>query len=154
MAFLNIIKLDFINDINDLTEINAIFHIVIGIFEGGLDNGFLNWGIGCDLDTLIENLFTFFDIIAFQHREQGVIDEAKELVSSHSMTVFVSFRPISPSKIFGNDRFIIILIQFPIIFLCVINLKKEHPYHLLNSLGITVNTCVHTHYISNSFYKP
>ena len=51
------------------------------------------------------------------------------------------------------NRFIIILIQFPIIFLCVINLKKEHPYHLLNSLGITVNTCVHTHYISNSFYK-
>lgn len=39
------------------------------------------------------------------------------------------------------------------IFFCIIDFQKEHPYHLLNSLGVAVDTCVHTHYISNSFDK-
>ena len=153
MAFLHIVKLDLVNDINDLTKINAVFHIVVGILEGGFDNGFLNGSIRCHLDPLIENRITIFHIIAFQHREQNVVDEVQQLVPSHSMTATISFRPISPSKVFGNDGFIIILIQLPIIFFCVIDFEKKHPYHLLNSLGVTVDTSVHTHDISNSFYK-
>ena len=31
--------------------------------------------------------------------------------------------------------------------------RIEQMVWMLNSLGITVDTCVHTHYISNSFYK-
>ena len=153
MAFLHIVKLDLVNDINDLTKINAVFHIVVGILEGGFDNGFLNGSIRCHLDPLIENRITIFHIIAFQHREQGIVDKIKELISSHSMTATISFRPISPSKVFGNDGFIIILIQLPIIFFCVIDFEEKHPNHLLNSLRIAVDTSVHTHYISNSFYK-
>ena len=153
MAFLHIVKLNLVSDINDLTKINAVLHIVVSILEGGLDNGFLNWSIGCHLDTFIENRITIFHIIAFQNREQGIVDKIKELISSHSMTATISFRPISPSKVFGNDGFIIILIQLPIIFFCVIDFEKKHPYHLLNSLRIAVDTSVHTHYISNSFYK-
>ena len=98
MAFLYIIKFDLVNDINDLTKINAVFHIVVGILEGGLDDGFLNGSIRCHLDPLI------------QHREQNVVDEVQQLVPSHSMTVAVGFRPISPSKVFWNDGFVGVLV--------------------------------------------
>ena len=67
MAFLHIVKLDLVNDINDLTKINAIFHIVVGVLEGGLDNGFLDGRVGRYLDSLIENRIAVFHIIAFQH---------------------------------------------------------------------------------------
>ena len=153
MAFFHIIKLNLVNDINDLTKINAVLHIVVGVLEGGFDNGFLDWSIGCHLDTLIENRITILHIIAFQHREQNVVDEVQQLVPSHGVTVFVGFCPFSPSEFFGNDGFVVILVQFPIIFFCVIDFQKEHPYHLLNSLGIAIDTCVHTHNISDSFYE-
>ena len=153
VAFLHIVKLDLVNDINDLTKINAVLHIVVGVLEGGLDNGFLNWSIGCHLDTLIENRIAIFHIIAFQHWEQNVVDEVQQLVPSHGVTVFVGFRPISPSQFFRNDGFVVVLVQLPIIFFCIIDFQKEHPYHLLNSLGVAIDTCVHTHNISNSFYK-
>ena len=153
MAFLHIVKLNLVNDINDLAEINAVLHIVVGVLEGGLDNGFLNGGIRGHLDSFVENRITIFYIVALQHREQNVVDEVEQLVPSHSVTVFVGFCPFSPSEFFGNDGFVVILVQFPIIFFCVIDFQKEHPYHLLNSLGIAIDTCVHTHNISDSFYK-
>ena len=153
MAFLHIVKLDLVNDINDLTKINAIFHIVVGVLEGGLDNSFLDWRVRRYLDSLIENRIALFHIVAFQNREQTVVDEVQQLVPGHGMTVLISLRPISPSEIFGNDGFVIVLVQFPIVFLCVIDFQKEHPYHLLNSLGVAIDTCVHSHNISNSFYK-
>lgn len=34
MAFLDIVKFDFINHINDLTEINTVLHIVVGVLKG------------------------------------------------------------------------------------------------------------------------
>ena len=153
MTFLDIIKFDFINDINDLTEINAVLHVVISILKGRFHDCFLYRSVRCNLDTLIDNRVAFFYIIAFQHREQSVVDKVQQLVSGHSMTVAIGFRPISPSQFFGNDGFVVILVQFPIILFCVIDFQKEHPYHLLNSLGITVDTCVHTHNITDSFYK-
>ena len=153
MAFLHIVKLNLVNDINDLTKINAVLHIVVGIFEGGLDNGFLNWSIRRHLDSLIENHIAVFHIITLQHREQNVVDEVQQLVPSHSMTVAIGFRPISPSQFFRNDGFVVVLVQLPIIFFCVIDFQKEHPYHLLNSLGIAIDASIHSHNISNSFYK-
>ena len=153
MAFLDIVKFDFVNNINDLTKINAVLHIVVSVLKGGLDNGFLNWSIGCHLDTLIEDRITIFHIIAFQHREQGVVDEVQQLVPGHGVTAAVCLRPISPSEVFGNDGFVVVLIQLPIVFLCVIDFQKEHPYHLLNPLRIAVDACVHTHNITDSFYK-
>ena len=153
VAFLHIVKCDLVNDINDLTKINAVLHIVVGVLKGGFDNGFLNWRIGCHLDPLIENRIPVLHIIAFQHREQNVVDEVQQLVPRHGVTVAVGFRPISPSQCFGNDGFVVVLVQLPIIFLCVIDFQKEHPHHLLNSLGVTIDPCVHTHNISDAFYK-
>ena len=154
MAFLDIIKLNLINDINHLPEINAVLHIVVGILKGGLDNGFLNWSIGCHLDSLIENHITIFHIIAFEHWEQNVVNEVQQLIPGHGMTAAVRFRPISPSKVFGNDGFVIVLIQFPVVFLGIVDFQEKHPYHLLNSLCIAVDACVHPHNISYSLYKP
>ena len=153
MAFLDIVKFDFINHINDLTEINTVFHIVVGVFKGRFHDCFLNRSVRCNLDTLIDNRVAIFYIIAFQYREQSVVDEVQQLVSGHSMAVAVCLRPISPSEVFGNDGFVVILIQFPVIFLGIVYFQKKHPYHLLNSLSIAVDTCVHTHNITDSFYK-
>ena len=153
VAFLHIVKCNLVNDINDLTKINAVLHIVVGVLKGGFDNGFLNWRIGCHLDPLIENHIPVLHIIAFQHREQNVVDEVQQLVPRHGVTVAVGFRPISPSQCFGNDGFVVVLVQRPIIFLCVIDFQEEHPHHLLNSLGVTIDPCVHTHNISDAFYK-
>lgn len=101
MAFLYVIKFDFINHINDLTEINAVFHIVVGVFKGRFHDGFLDQRIRCNLDALIENRVDFFYIIAFQHREQSVVDEIQQLISGHRMTVAVGLCPISPSEVLG-----------------------------------------------------
>ena len=153
MAFLYVIKFDFINHINDLTEINTVFHIVVGIFKGRFHDRFLDRSVRCNLDTLIDNRIPFFYIIAFQHREQGVVDEIQQLISGHSVTVAVCLCPISPSEVFGNNGFVVVLIQFPIVFFGIVDFQEEHPYHLLNSLSIAVDTCVHTHNITDSFYK-
>ena len=153
MTFLDIIKFDFINDINDLTEINAVLHVVISILKGRFHDCFLNRSIGCNLDTLIDNRVAFFYIIAFQYREQRIVDEIQQLVSGHSMTVAVCFRPISPSEVFGNDGFVVVLVQFPVIFFGIVYFQEKHPYHLLNSLSIAVDTSVHAHNITDSFYK-
>ena len=154
MAFLDIIKLNLINDINHLTEINAVFHIVVGILKGGFHDCFLNRRIRCNLDSLIDNLLALFYIVAFQHGKQGIIDKAQKLIPGHGMTAAVRFRPISPSKVFGNDGFVIDLIQFPVVFLGIVDFQEKHPYHLLNSLCIAVDACVHPHSISYSLYKP
>ena len=82
-----------------------------------------------------------------------IIDEIQQLISGHSMTVAVCFRPISPSEVFGNDGFVVVLVQFPVIFFGIVYFQEKHPYHLLNSLSIAVDTCVHTHNITDSFYK-
>ena len=153
MAFFDIIKFDFVNDINDLTEINAVFHIVVGVFKGRFHDCFLNRSVGRNLDALINNRVAFFYIIALQHREQGIVDEVQQLVSGHSMTVAVCLCPISPSEVFGDDGFVVILIQFPVIFFGVVYFQEKHPYHLLNSLSIAVDTCIHTHNITDPFYK-
>ena len=153
MAFLYVIKFDFINHINDLTEINTVFHIVVGIFKGRFHDRFLDRSVRCNLNALIENGIALFYIVAFQHREQGIVDKAQQLISCHSMTVAVCFRPISPSEVFGNYGFVVVLIQFPIVFFSIVYFQEKHPYHLLNSLSIAVDTCVHTHNITDSFYK-
>ena len=153
MAFLYIVKFDFINHINDLTEINTVFHVVISIFKGRFHDRFLDRSVRCNLDTLIDNRVAFFYIIAFQYREQRIVDEIQQLVSGHSMTVAVGLCPISPSEVFGNNGFVVVLIQFPIVFFGIVDFQEEHPYHLLNSLSIAVDTCVHTHNITDSFYK-
>ena len=153
MTFLDIIKFDFVNDINDLAEINAVLHIVVGVLKGRFHDCFLDWSGRCNLDTLIDNRVAFFYIVAFQHREQSVVDKVQQLISGHSMTAAVCFRPISPSEVFGNYGFVVVLIQFPIVFFGIVYFQEKHPYHLLNSLSIAVDTCVHTHNITDSFYK-
>ena len=103
--------------------------------------------------SAIDNRVAFFYIIAFQYREQRIVDEIQQLVSGHSMTVAVCFRPISPSEVFGNDGFVVVLVQFPVIFFGIVYFQEKHPYHLLNSLSIAVHTCIHTHNITDPFYK-
>ena len=153
MAFLYVIKFDFINHINDLTEINTVFHIVVGVLKGRFHDCFLDWSGRCNLNALIENGIALFYIVALQHREQGIVDKAQQLISCHSVTAAVGLCPISPSEVFGNDGFVVVLVQFPVIFFGIVYFQEKHPYHLLNSLSIAVDTCVHTHNITDSFYK-
>ena len=153
MAFFYVVKFDFINHINDLTEINTVFHIVVGVLKGRFHDCFLDWSGRCNLNALIENGIALFYIVALQHREQGIVDEAQKLISCHSVTAAVCLRPISPSEVFGNYGFVVVLIQFPIVFFGIIDFQEKHPYHLLNSLSIAVDTCVHAHNITDSFYK-
>ena len=61
--------------------------------------------------------------------------------------------PVDPSAFFRDDGLIIIVIDFPVLLFGIIYFQEQHPCDLFNTLGITIDTCIVTHDIPNSFYK-
>ena len=134
VAFLIIGKVKLINDVDYLAKQNTVLHVVVGVLKCCLD------------DSLIDRR-SLGNLYAFQRGKQRIIDEIKQIITCQSCTLAVIYRPITPTAIFGDNRLIGIIIKFPIFFLCVVNLEKQQPSDLLNTLCITVDTCIVSHNI-------
>ena len=140
VAFLIIGKVQFVNNVNDLTEQDAVLHVVIGIGKGGLHDRFFD-GCRCIYRQLL------------QCREQGVIHKVQKLIAGQGFAGFIIMRPILPTAGFRDNRLIVVIVKFPVLLLGIIYFKEKHPRNLLNALGIAVDTGIVAHDVTQSFHK-
>ena len=107
MTFFIFTKINIINIIDDFTEQNTIFHIVVGICKSSLHYCFLD---GCR--SIHRQLF--------QGREQRIVDKFQQGIACHALAVFI-MRPIAPSARLWKNRLITTFIPYPIVLFCVIH---------------------------------
>jgi hypothetical protein len=139
MVFPAVFKIDGIHLVHNLPEIDSVFHVLVGILEDGFHNGLPHGGFLGHVKIL-------------QGGEQGVVHKIQQFIPGHAFFVFL-VGPAPPATIFRDDGMEIILIEFPVIFLGVVNLQEKDPHQLFNPLGIPVDSLVHPHYIPYLFHK-
>ena len=140
MALFIIAEIQFVNDIDDLAQQNAVLHIVVGIGESGLHDGFFDRRGGVHRKML-------------QGRKQGVVHEIQQALAGHGPAGTVIMRPAGPAAGLGDDGHIIVLGPFPVLFLGIIDLEKQHPGNLFNALGIAVDAGIVAHDVAQAFNK-
>jgi len=140
MTFLIVTKVQTVNHIQHLAELNAIFHILVGILKSCLYYCLTNWGIRCNL-------------YVFEFNKQGVVDKRKQFVTCQGIAASIIMCPVAPTAFFWNNRLVTIIVQLPIILFLVIDFQEQHPRHLFYALRITVDTGIIAHDIAYSFYE-
>ena len=98
-----------IDRVDNLTEQDAIFHVVIGVGERRFYN---HLSQRCILGKLKIR----------QSLEKVVVDEVQQLIAGKGVAVFRVRRPAVPAQTIGDDRLIRIVVKFPFLFLRIINL--------------------------------
>ena len=139
VAFRIIVQLEIVNRIDDLTQQDAVLHVVVGLGKHSLDNSLSDGRIGIHRQI-------------FQSREQGVVNEVQKFVSGHLLAVF-SGCPVLPAAGLRNDRLIVFIIPFPVRLFGGVYLQKQQPGDLLDALGVAVDAGVVTHDIPQPFDK-
>jgi len=109
------------------------FHIVVGIFKDGADDG----GAGIAIHPYGE---------VFQGAEEIIVDEVEKLVPGHSFRVRC---PVPPAEAVGDRRGVIVLQDFQLLFLIVKDLEEEHPSELADPLGVSIHAHVFAHDVLN-----
>ena len=51
VALLIVAEIQFVDDIEDLTQQNAVLHVLVGVCKGGLHNGLADRGSGINLNS-------------------------------------------------------------------------------------------------------
>ena len=154
MTLLIVTKIQVVNHIKDLPQQNTVFHVLIGICKGSLDNRFPDGRVRVHLDTFNQDLAVrVLNVLPLQHREQRVVYKFQQFVPSHGTAGLVVMGPVCPAARFRDDRLIIVFIPFPVLFLGVVYFQKQHPGDLLNALCITVDACIIAHNIPQPLYK-
>ena len=140
VAVLVLLKIDLINDIDNLAEQDAILHVVVVVLEGRADDDLAHGCILIDCDGL-------------EGREQLSVHEVQKCIAGERLAVLVVDGPIAPAQLLRDDGSVILIIKLPDLFLGIIHLQKENPNHLLNTLGIAIDACVIPHDVLQSFYQ-
>ena len=140
VAVLVLLKIDLINDIDNLAKQDAVLHVVIVVLEGGADNDLAHGGILIDFD-------------GFEGREQFSVHEVQKGIAGERLAVLVVNGPIAPAQFLRDDGSVILVVKLPDLLLGVIHLQKENPNHLLDALGIAVDARIVTHDVLQSFYQ-
>ena len=104
MAFLIVGKVKFVNDIDDLTEKNTVFHVLICIGKSCLDDRFFDGGFGSYFNTFDEYIaIRVLNIFPLQYREKCIVYKVKKLIPCHCRTGFIICRPILPTTLIRNN---------------------------------------------------
>ena len=140
VAVLVLLKIDLINDIDNLAKQDAVLHVVIVVLEGCADNDLTHGGILIDFD-------------GFEGREQFSVHEVQKGIAGERLAVLVVNGPIAPAQILRDDGGVILIVKLPDLLLGIIHLQKENPDHLLDTLGIAVDARIVTHDVLQSFYQ-
>ena len=140
VTILVLLKIDLINDIDNLAKQNAVLHVVIVVLEGCADNDLTH---GCVL----------IDCDGFEGWEQLSVHEVQKCIAGERLAVLVVDGPIAPAQLLRDDGGVILVVKLPDLFLGIIHLQKENPNHLLDTLGIAVDACVIPHDVLQSFYQ-
>ena len=123
MDFIVVTEIQFIDDIDDLSQQNTVLHILVGIFKSSLYDRLLNRGLRRNSYTMdFDASVSIQNILALEYREQGVIYEFQQRITGYGITITVVNGPVAPAALFGNDRYIVILIHVPVLLLGIIDL--------------------------------
>ncbi len=140
MLFAVIVKIYFIDNIDDLAQVDAVFHVVIVVFKGIFDNSLRKRG--CFVHGKI-----------FERGKKFVVDKTEQAVAREGFAVAFVFRPCTPAEVFGDYGRIFGLFKFPFGFLRVIDFQKQKPNHLFYALGVAAYALVFAHDVLQAFYK-
>ena len=140
VTVLVLLKIDLVNDIDNLAKQDAILHIVVIVLESRADNNLAHGGVFVDFD-------------GFEGREQLSVHEIQKRIAGECLAILVVDGPIAPAQILRDDGGVILIVKLPDILLGVIHLQKEDPNHLLYSLGIAVDARIIPHDVLQSFYQ-
>ena len=139
VALLVVGEVQLVDDVDDLAKEDAVLHIVVGVGEGGLDDGLLDGRVGVHGQVL-------------QRGEQGVVDEIQQGFTGHALACLV-VGPVAPAAAVREDGNIVVLVDLPILLLGVVYLEKQHPGDLLDALGVAVDARVVAHNIPQALDK-
>ena len=139
VALLVVGEVQLVDDVDDLAKEDAVLHVVVGVGEGGLDDGLLDGRVGVHGQVL-------------QRGEQGVVDEIQQSFAGHALACLV-VGPVAPAAAVREDGNIVVLVDLPILLLGVVYLEKQHPGDLLDALGVAVDARVVAHDVPQALYK-
>ena len=139
VTVLGVGEVDLVDDVDDLTELHAILHILVDVLEDLFDDGLRAWRVLVDLEVL-------------QRGEEAVVDEVEERLTREGLAVLMVCGPIAPPVLLRNDAGEVVFRELPCLFLCVVDLEEEHPHHLLDALCVAVDAGVGSHHILYAFY--
>ena len=140
MTILILLKVDLVNDIDDLPEQDAIFHVVVIVLKSIADNNLAHRSIFVNLNGL-------------KGWEQLSVHEVEKRIAGERLAVLVVDRPIAPTQFLRNDGGVFLVVKLPNLLFGVIHFQKENPYHLLNALGIAVDARIVAHDILQALYQ-
>ena len=140
VAVFGIAKVHLINDVDELAEDDAVFHVLVQILENHLHDGLAAGRILVDGQVL-------------QCREEFVVHEREQSFAGERLAVLFIDGPVAPTQFFGDNRFVLVLGAFPDFFLGVIDLQEKHPHHLFDTLCIAVDTGITTHFVLESLHQ-
>ncbi len=140
VTVLVLLKVDLVNDIDNLAEQDAVLHVVVVVLESRADNDLAHGGILIDFDGL-------------EGREQLPVHEIQKCITGERFAILVVNGPITPTQLLRNDGGVILVVKLPNFFLGIINLQKENPNHLLDALGIAVDARIVAHDILQALYQ-
>ena len=107
VAFLIVAQVKLVNPVDDLTQQNAVFHIVVGVRERGLHNRLLNRRFRRDMNAGNQDVSArVLDVHAFQYGKQRIVDEIQKFVSRHSVSAAI-VRPVFPAARLRDNGLVI-----------------------------------------------
>ena len=154
VALLIVAEIQLVDHVDDLAQQDAVFHVVVGVGKGALDDGLFDGGAGIYLDAFHQQGAAGVpDILALQDGEERIVDKVQQPVTGHGGAGFIIVGPVLPAAFLRENGLIVFVVPLPVLFLCVVHFQKQHPRNLLNALGIAVDARVIAHNIPQPFYK-
>jgi len=124
------VKINAVDFVDDLAHEGAVLHIVVGILEGGADEG----------------VHALAASEGFQSGQEGVVDEIKEGVAGDA---FLVLRPGGPADVLRQRGFVCAAQELHLLLAGIQYFEKEHPAELLQALGVAVGAGILAHDILN-----
>ena len=140
VTFLVRTEVELVNDVEHLTQQHSVLHVLVGIRESGFDDGFFDGSIGRDVQPL-------------ESGEEGIVDKIQQGVAGQGFAGKIVGGPVGPAALLRDDGPVVVLQGFPVALFGIIDLEKEHPGDLLDTLRVAVDARVVAHDVAQSFDK-
>ena len=153
VALLVVPQIQIVDHVQHLAQQDAVLHVVVCVLEGGADDGLFDGRLRGDGHTGDYIPGGVLRVVALEHGEQHVIDELQQRIAGHGGAAAVVHCPVAPAAGLGDDGGVVVLLQFPVLLLGVVDLQKQHPGNLLDPLGVAVDARVVAHDVPQAFDK-
>jgi len=133
VAVLGGIEVDGVDLVDDLPHQGAIFHVIVGVIEGGADEG---------------GEFVAASGEVLELGQKGVVDEVEEGVAGDA---FLVGGPSGPAEFLGQGGFVVVPEKFHFFLPVVEDFEEEQPAELFEALGVTIGAGILAHDVLDGF---